>query len=57
MRKNYMNEIELERYNEFQLKHCGVIEIIITPTGISDKVELRCKGCNERIDISDYDSW
>ena len=52
-----MNEIELERYNEFQLKHCGVIEIIITPTGISDKVELRCKGCNERIDISDYDSW
>lgn len=52
-----LNEKERMKYVEFCSDHCGTVEIIFTPGGIGDKVELHCKGCGKRVDITDYDCW
>lgn len=61
-----LNPAEEQRYEEFCRKHnrCsldtaigGQFEITFTPTSIADAVSVRCITCNEKENITDYDSW
>lgn len=52
-----LNDIEEQRYNEFRSQHCGQMEIIFTPNGIASNVYIRCKGCGEKIEVSDTSCW
>jgi len=52
-----LNDVELDRYDKFVVEHCGNIEVIFTNTGIGTLIELHCKGCGCRVNISDYDQW
>ena len=52
-----LNNVELEHYNEFIQEHCGNIEVIFTNTGIGTLIEVHCKGCGCRKNISDYSAW
>jgi hypothetical protein len=52
-----LNDLEEERFNAFRQKHCGEIEIIFFPNGIASNVYVRCRGCGERIEISDTSCW
>ena len=49
--------LEVERYNTFKSAHCSSIDIIINFTGIGTKITLKCTGCGETKDITDYDTW
>lgn len=53
----YLNEKEQKSYEQFKSNHCGIVELIILFTEIGTKVDVHCKGCGTRVDISDYDCW
>lgn len=48
-------------YRQFESEHkihCDSdVELIVTKTTIGIIVEVACKKCGERIDITDYDCW
>lgn len=48
-------------YKKFEEKHkekCNNdVELIFTETALGIIVEVACKKCGERIDITDYDCW
>jgi len=52
-----LNDVEEQRYEEFKSNHCGQIEVIFHPGGIGTNVYVKCLGCGESLEISDYDSW
>lgn len=68
-----LNDKEEKRYKKFCEKHkicrinagkdtfsgfpVGNSEIIITPTGIGNVIEVRCPICGKRKNITDSDSW
>lgn len=68
-----LNDKEEKRYKKFCEKHkicrinagkdtvsgfpVGHTELIITPTGIGDVIEVRCPICGKKKNITDYDSW
>lgn len=57
-----LNESESKMAVAFVEKHHGMghgstYRYIFTPTGIGDKVVIKCVRCKKKKDISDYDSW
>ena len=61
-----LNHVEIHKLLQFSKTHdasCSVnrevnrISISVSPTGIADKIVVKCKKCSEEEDISDYDSW
>lgn len=56
-----LNEEEIESRKQFSKKHYNSckssIRIIVEGNGIGDSVELECKKCGERLDITDYKCW
>ena len=56
-----LSPLEDYLYRQFESEHktrCDSdIELIITKTNIGFVVEVACKKCGERIDITDYECW
>lgn len=65
IRKNavaILSEQEQKDYKAFRDKHykdcnSSIIEIIVTGTGIGDIIELNCKKCGTRVDITDFSNF
>lgn len=52
-----LNVVEMQRYKEFKMQHCGVVYFKVYPGGIGTKIVVCCEGCGEEYDITDYDCW
>lgn len=57
-----LSEVELARAREFTMKHpygcsSNSFSTVLTATGAGTKVVIKCGGCGEEKDVSDYDSW
>lgn len=53
-----LNDIEEQRYNEFRSQHCGIIDIIFCKDGgIGVNSWVKCRGCGQKLEITDYDCW
>ena len=60
------NSNELKALDNFYLHHraCYILEgktesfeIKTIATGLGNKIEIKCKCCGEKKDVSDYDNW
>ena len=54
-----LNEKEIASAELFRLNHKGHGQFVymFTPTGIGTNVQIKCLGCNELKDITDYNLW
>lgn len=51
-----LSDSETVKAKEFTKKH-GYIQFILTPNPIGVKVEVLCRQCEKREDITEYDRW
>lgn len=60
--RNILSEsecIEANKFIDVHYKSCDKFKfsIHLTATGIGQCVEIKCKTCKEKVDITDYESW